>query len=254
MHLLEDGPWAMHACRSLSIGSLPSFLERMATIRAVDVLFKNRADAGRQLAAELGQTDVHGGAVVGLARGGVPVAAEVARSLSLPLDALAVRKVGHPSQPEYAIGGVTPSQDGVYVRSSDGLTKEQVSRAVEAALAKAAALDLVLHRDRPPLDLEGKDVVLVDDGLATGATMIAAVRWARHRGAVRVIVAVPVAAASSMRFLLREADEVVCPHILRRFGAVGYWYEDFKPVADEDVVHLIAELNPTTTTEGQHRS
>jgi putative phosphoribosyl transferase len=180
--------------------------------------------------------------VVGLARGGVPVAAEVARSLSLPLDALAVRKVGHPSQPEYGIGGVTPSQEGVYVRSNDGLTKEQVHRAVEAALAEAAALDLIVHRNRPPLDLEGNEVVLVDDGLATGATMIAAVRWARHRGAVRIIVAVPVAAASSIRSLLHEADEVVCPHILRRFGAVGCWYEDFKPVADEDVVHLIAEL------------
>ena len=209
---------------------------------AVDVLFKNRADAGRRLAAALGQTRVHGGVVVGLARGGVPVAAEVARSLSLPLDALAVRKVGHPSQPEYGIGGVTPSQDGVYVRSSDGLTKEQVSRAVEAALAKAAALDLVLHRDRPPLDLEGKEVVLVDDGLATGATMIAAVRWARHRGAVRDHRRRPRRGGLQHPFPLREADEVVCPHILQRFGAVGYWYEDFRPVADE-VVRLIAEVD-----------
>ena len=207
----------------------------------MEVLFKNRADAGARLAAELRQTRVDGGVVVGLARGGVPVAAEVASSLSFPLDALAVRKVGHPRQPEYGIGGVTPSRDGVYVRSSDGLTKEQVHRAVEAALAEAAALDLVLHRDHPPLDLEGKEVLLVDDGLATGATMIAAVRWARHRGAIRIIVAVPVAAASSLPFLLHEADEVVCPHILQKFRAVGCWYEDFNPVADEDVVHLIAE-------------
>jgi putative phosphoribosyl transferase len=215
----------------------------------VDTLFRNRADAGRQLAAELRQTRVDGGVVVGLARGGVPVAAEVARSFSLPLDALAVCKVGHPSQPEYGIGGVTPSRDGVYVRSNDGLTEEQVRQAVDAALAKATALDLVLHRDRPPLDLEGKDALLVDDGLATGATMFAAVRWARHRGAVRIIVAVPVAAASSIRFLLHEADEIVCPHILRRFGAVGSWYDDFRPVADKDVVRLIAEMNPTTTDE-----
>ena len=214
----------------------------------MDVLFENRADAGRRLAVELGQRRVDGMVVVGLARGGVPVAAEVAVRLSLPLDALAVRKVGHPRQPEYGIGGVTPSRDGVYVRSSDGLTKEQVHRAVEDALAKAAALDLVLHRDRPPLDLEGKEVLLVDDGLATGATMIAAVRWARHRGAVRIIVAVPVAAASSLPLLMHEADEVVCPHILQRFRAVGYWYEDFSPVADEDVVRLIAEVNPRPQT------
>ena len=224
------------------------------TIRAVGALFRNRADAGRRLAAQLGQTRVDGTVVIGLARGGVPVAAEVARSLSLPLDALAVRKVGHPSQPEYGIGGVTPSQGGVYVRSSDGLTKEQVHRLVGESVAKAAALDLVLHRDRQPLDLEGKDVLLVDDGLATGATMIAAVRWARHRGALRIIVAVPVAAASSIRPLLHEADEVVCPHILRSFGAVGYWYEDFNPVTDEDVVHLMADVNPTAATEPPHRS
>jgi putative phosphoribosyl transferase len=213
----------------------------------MNVLFENRADAGRRLAAELGQARVDGMVVVGLARGGVPVSAEVARYLSLPLDALAVRKVRHPSQPEYGIGGVTPSRDGVYVHSNDGLTKEQLHRAVEAALAKAAALDLVLHRDRPPLDLDGKEVLLVDDGLATGSTMIAAVRWARHRGAVRIVVAVPVAAASSIRSLLHEADEVVCPHTLQDFGAVGWWYEDFNPVSDEDVLHLIAEVNPTTT-------
>ena len=226
----------------------------LATIRAVGALFENRADAGRRLAVHLGQTRVDGMVVVGLARGGVPVAAEVARSLSLPLDALAVRKVGHPSQPEYGIGGVTPSQNGVYVRSGDGLTDEQVRRAVEDAVAKAAALDLVLHRDRPPLDLEGRVVLLVDDGLATGATMIAAVRWARHRGAARVIAAVPVGAASSVRLLQGEADEVDCPQILQRFRAVGWWYEDFSPVTADEVVQLVAELNPATTEEPRHRS
>jgi len=139
---------------------------------------------------------------------------------------------------------VTPSRDGVYVRATDGLTEEQVLRAVEAALAKAAALDLILHRDRPPLDIAGTDVVLVDDGLATGATMIAAIRWARHRGAARIIVAVPVAAASSIR-LLREADEVFCPHALQRFGSVGSWYRDFTPVSEEEVVRLLDEVGST---------
>src|SRR6478736_7985797 len=103
----------------------------LATIRAVDALFENRADAGRRLAVHLGQTRVDGMVVVGLARGGVPVAAEVARSLSLPLDALAVSKVGHPTQPEYGIGGVTPSRGGVYVRSAEGLTEEQVHHEVD---------------------------------------------------------------------------------------------------------------------------
>lgn len=209
----------------------------------VNILFENRVEAGSRLALALGQTRVDGGVVVGLARGGVPVAAEVARCLSLPLDALAVSKVGHPTQPEYGIGGVTPSRGGVYVRSTDGLTEEQVHRAVDAALAKAVALDLVLHRDRPPLDVAGKDVVLVDDGLATGATMVAAIRWARHRGATRIVVAVPVAAASSIRFLMHEADEVVCPHALQRFGSVGSWYQDFTPVSQDEVVRLLDEVD-----------
>jgi predicted phosphoribosyltransferase len=213
----------------------------------MSVLFKNRADAGRQLAEVLTQSHVDGMVVVGLARGGVPVAAEVARRLSLPLDALAVRKVGHPRQPEYGLGGVTPSRDGVYVRSNDGLTEDQLHRAIDAALVKAKALDAVLHRDSPPLELDGKAVLLVDDGLATGATMIAAVRWSRNRGATRVVVAVPVAAASSIAFLRHEADEVVCLHSPERFGAVGFFYADFSPVPDEDVVQLINDLKLPTS-------
>lgn len=205
-------------------------------------LFRDRLDAGRHLAAALERTDLGNAVVVGLARGGVTVAAEVARHLSLPLDALAVRKIGYPFQPEYGIGAVTPGAGGVYLRSDDGLGESELHRAIEQAQAKADALDGILHELHPPLGLDGKTAVLVDDGLATGATMLAAVRWARSRLARRVVVAVPVGAAQSVRALRREVDEVVCPHVKPRLGAVGYWYESFTQVENDEVVALLDEL------------
>jgi putative phosphoribosyl transferase len=203
-------------------------------------LYADRCAAGRALAAELASRRGPGLVVVGLARGGVEVAAELARALGAPLDAVAVRKVGHPWQPEYGIGAVTPG-DGVYVRSHDGLTDEEVAAAVETAKAKAAALDLRLHAEHPSLDLRGKTALVVDDGLATGATMIAALRWARAAGAARVVAAVPVAAAASLGLVEREADEVVCLHALAAFVAVGVWYASFRQVDDDAVLRLLDE-------------
>jgi len=207
----------------------------------VRALFHERADAGRRLAAVLVGHVPGDAVVIGLARGGVAVAAEVAAGLSLPLDALAVRKVGHPLQPEYGLGAVTPEPGGTYVRSHDGLDDDTLLRVVARARADAQALDERLHADRAPVALEGRVAVLVDDGLATGATMTAAVRWARHQGAARVVVAVPVGAAQSVAALREEADEVVCPYALADFGAVGLWYEVFGQVGDEEVTRLLAE-------------
>lgn len=213
-----------------------------AIILRMGVLFHDRVDAGRQLAAALEHSEFGDGVVVGLARGGVPVAAEVARRLSLPLDALAVRKIGFPGQPEYGVGAVTPGQGGVYVHSRDGLGERELRRLIDREEAEADLLDGILHRLRRPLQLAGKVAILVDDGIATGATMVAAVRWARRQGAARVVVAVPVAAAESVRLLRREADEVVCPHVQETFWAVGLWYDLFTQVENEDVVALLDEL------------
>ena len=210
-------------------------------------LFDNRADAGRQLAAALAGRRLEGAVVVGLARGGAPVAAEVARRLALPLDVLAVRKIGHPWQPEYALGAVAPGADGVVVRSHGGLADTELAAIAGRAKAEANRLDRELHARVPRLDVAGKGVVLVDDGLATGATMVAAVRWARASGAGWVVVAVPVAAAQTASRLRDEADEVVCPHELSRFGSVGAWYEDFDQVADDEVVALLEELQAPLT-------
>lgn len=215
---------------------------RRKTIRLMGALFRDRRDAGRRLAAALDRADLGDAVVVGLARGGVTVAAEVARALSLPLDALAVRKIGHPFQPEYAIGAVMPGAAGVYLRSDVEALGHDLERVIERAQGEADALDRILHEAHRRLDLHGKTAVLVDDGLATGATMTASVRWARGQGARRVVVAVPVGAAQSTRALRREADEVVCPHEERRFGAVGFWYDVFTQVGTDEVVALLDEL------------
>ncbi len=204
----------------------------------VGPLFSDRADAGAALAAALEDERGPELVVVGLARGGVQVAAEVARRLAAPLDLVAVRKVGHPLQPEYGIGAVTPG-DGVYIRSVDGLSPAEVAEVVEQTRAKATLLDHCLHAAQPALDLGGKTVLVVDDGVATGATMIAALRWTRSSGAARIVAAVPVAAADSLREIRREADGVVCLHALDRFGAVGVWYRSFTQVDDEEVIRLL---------------
>jgi putative phosphoribosyl transferase len=204
-------------------------------------LFRDRSDAGRRLARELARTlpEDHR-VVVGLARGGVQVAAEVARELQAPLDALAVRKIGHPRQPEYGLGAVAPGGI-VFLRATDGLTASEITAAVERTLAAAGELDLRLHATRPALELTGQIAVLVDDGLATGATMVAALRWARRRGAIQTIAAVPVAARDSAEQIRSEADAFVCPHEVPDFGAVGLWYAEFTQVSDAEVLRLLDE-------------
>jgi len=209
-------------------------------------LYADRREAGRLLAELVPRERLAGGAVVGLARGGVAVAAEIAVALGLPLDALAVRKVGHPWQPEYAIGAVAPG-GGVYVRGSDGLTAEQVAAAVDDAKRRADRLDAELHATLAPVPVSAVPCLLVDDGLATGATMVAAARWARGSGASVVVAAVPVGASSSVRLVAQEVDEVVCPHALDDFFAVGAWYADFEQVDDETVVRLLADSRQSAT-------
>lgn len=202
--------------------------------------FSDRFEAGRELAHSLALERGEPTVVVGLARGGVQVASEVARVLDVPLDAVAVRKVGHPMQPEYAVGAVAPG--GVaYVRARDGLTGTELAAAVAAASVAADELDRRLHGRQPPVPLAGKTAVLVDDGLATGATMIAAARWARAAAAGRIVAAIPVGATQTIALLRDEVDEVVCVRESESFGAVGFWYGHFDQVGDDEVVRLLAE-------------
>jgi putative phosphoribosyl transferase len=203
-------------------------------------LFEDRAEAGAALsrALEPEVDEDEDAVVVGLARGGVVVAAVVAQALDLPLEVVAVRKVKHPLQPEYALGAVAPGAPA-FVRGHDGLTDGELAVAVGLARTAAGELDRRLRRGRPQPSFDGRAVLLVDDGLATGATMIAAARWARGRGAGRVVAAAPIGARETGALLRHEVDELVCPHLVDRLGAVGLWYADFPEVHDEEVSALL---------------
>lgn len=213
-------------------------------------MFADRTDAGRQLAGALGHLRGQDAVVLGLPRGGVPVAYEVAVALDAPLDVIVVRKLGFPGRPELAMGAV--GEDGTLVLQREvlrlGRVSEQELRQVEdreRALVRSRVAQL--RRGRPRVDLHGRVAVVVDDGLATGATARAACLVARRLGAVRVVLAVPVAPADALN-RIGEADEVVCVSAPTRFVAVGLHYRDFSPTTDEEVVDLLdaAAERPST--------
>ncbi|HLV12042.1 MAG TPA: phosphoribosyltransferase family protein [Trueperaceae bacterium] len=207
-------------------------------------LFRDRAHAGRELAAALEPYAGREGLIVlGLPRGGVPVAAEVARALGAPLDVLVVRKLGVPGHEELAMGAV--ASGGGVVLNDDvvahlGVPAAAVRQEVEREQAEVARREAAYRGDRPPLDLRGATALLVDDGVATGATVLAAVQAARAAGASEVVVAVPVGAPDSLARIAREADDVVCPQRPRALRSVGEWYLDFAQTSDEEVRQALA--------------
>jgi putative phosphoribosyl transferase len=212
-------------------------------------LFVDRADAGRRLARLL--EPFSGPArpvVVGMARGGVPVAAEVARILDCPLDVVVVRKLGHPGQPELGLGAL--GEDGVRVVNESLVARLAVPSDVfeEVVHRELAELDRRVHLyrgDRPPVVVTDRPVLVVDDGLATGFTARAAVEVVRRRRASSVIVAVPVGSPEAVATLRLVADDVVCVETTDRFFGISQWYGDFDQVADDEVARL---LNPQPTT------
>ena len=206
--------------------------------------FLDRHDAGRRLAAELVTYAEERPVVVALPRGGVPIAVEVARALDAPLDVLAVRKLGAPGNPELAVGAVAEDGTGVFdQRSADmlGMTEAMLD-ATLARESEELRRRVERYRDgRTSIPVNGRTVIVVDDGLATGLTDLAAVRALRKRGARRIIVAVPVGSSESVSMLAEEADQVLCLVIPRRLFGVGMWYRDFAPVSDEEVLALLTE-------------
>ncbi|HET9601461.1 MAG TPA: phosphoribosyltransferase family protein [Acidimicrobiales bacterium] len=207
------------------------------------VVFRDRVDGGRRLAETLGHLrDVDDLVVLGLPRGGVVVAAEVARELSAPLDVLVVRKLGFPGHEELALGAV--ASGGAIVLNDDvlaaaGLDEAELQRRAEGRQQAVIEMERRLRGDRPALDLGGRTAVLVDDGLATGATMRVAVVAARRAGADRVVVAAPVASPEAVRTLEGLADEVVCLAVPTNLRAVGMHYRDFSTVEEDDVRRLL---------------
>jgi putative phosphoribosyl transferase len=209
------------------------------------IRFRDRREAGRRLVAKLGAYAGRPDAIVlGLPRGGVPVAYEIARGLALPLDLFLVRKLGVPGHEELAMGAV--ADGGVRVLNDDVVQQLSISEQVIAATAARETAELArrarLYRgDLPPPDVEGRVAILVDDGLATGATMRAAIAALLRQRPARIVVAVPAAAPDTCARLEREADEIMCDITPEPFVAVGHWYEDFVQTTDGEVRDLLAK-------------
>ena len=214
--------------------------------------FQDRRDAGRQLGRRMAPLAGRDVVVLGLPRGGVPVAAEVARALGAPLDVVLVRKLGLPRRPELAMGAV--GEDGVVVLNDDVLEAARVDEATLAEVERRERAELErrarqLRGDRPRLSLEGRTAVVVDDGVATGATARAACEVVRAHGAARVVLAVPVGSPHALADIAPTVDEVVCLDSPQRFAAVGQAYADFRATEEEEVLALLRRPAPAPAAE-----
>ncbi|MGV9944266.1 phosphoribosyltransferase [Streptomyces sp. NPDC003401] len=208
--------------------------------------FQDRRHAGRELAARLLERPADSALVdplvLALPRGGVPVAAEVARALGAPLDVLVARKIGVPGHPETGIGAIVGDDPPLFDRRSVamlGLSEDGLRPDVTRERAELRRRERRYRGDRPAPRVEGRTVVVVDDGLATGVTARAALRHLRRRGPARLVLAVPVGAPESAAAMRAEADDVVCLHQPPDFRAVGLWYADFEQVGDEEVTRIL---------------
>ena len=218
-------------------------------------IFRDRRDAGIQLAAQLSAyADDPQVIVLGLPRGGVPVAYEVARRLHAPMDVFLVRKLGVPGHRELAMGAI--ASGGVRVLNPEVTDFLHISNAVIDLVAERERQEMerqecAYRDDRPFPPLAGRIVIVVDDGLATGSTMLAAVRALRLSHPERIVVAAPVAARETCRMLAREADDVVCCNMPEAFHAVSVWYEEFEQTSDEDVKRLLEDADDRVVQHGR---
>jgi putative phosphoribosyl transferase len=212
-------------------------------IFGASMVFDDRADAGRKLAARLSayakRNDV---IVLGIPRGGVPVAFEVAKALEAPLDVFLSRKLGVPGQEELAFGAVASGDVRVLdqqIVESVGISEQQIEQTTQAVKKELERRERIFRGSRPPLKVEGMTAILVDDGIATGSSMRAAIQALRHLKPTRIVVAVPVAPVSTCNRLGPEVDELVCLHMPQSFFAIGQFYGDFSQVPDEEVTGLL---------------
>jgi predicted phosphoribosyltransferase len=210
------------------------------------VIFRDRREAGERLAQALADLTEGGAVVLAIPRGGVVVGHEVATHLGVPLDVVIPRKVGAPGNPELGLGAVAPGVrvlDERLVREL-GVTEEYLEKEIAAQEREIARREAAYREGRPPIEVEGKIAIVVDDGVATGGTAMAACRWARRARAARVILAVPVAPRQARAMLEREADQFVVLATPDPFFAVGQWYRDFDQVSDKEVVGLLQSGSP----------
>jgi putative phosphoribosyl transferase len=214
-----------------------------------EILFEDRVDAGRQLAERLAPYAEERPVVFALPRGGVPVGAEVSRSLGAPLEVIVSRKLGAPGQPEFGIGAVAPS--GVRVLNERavralGIEEDYLEMISARELAEAERRLKLFRGDRPYPDLERRTAILVDDGLATGVTARAALLALRRMNPRRLVLAVPVCALQTAELLRPEADDLICLLAPANLEAVGLWYRNFEQTSDEEVVRLLEEARLST--------
>ena len=205
-------------------------------------VFIDRRDAGRRLAVRLTGLALERPVVIALPGAGVPVGFEVAGLLEAPLDVLAVRKLGAPGNPELGVGAIAEHGSAVLDAATArrvGMTQEALDATVEREMLELRRRVERYRDGRRPPDLRGRTVIVVDDGLATGLTDLAAVRALRAQGAARIVVAVPVAARQAVALVGAEADQIVCHTIPDELLGVGRWYRDFSPVSDEEVLALL---------------
>lgn len=206
--------------------------------------FKNRVEAGRKLAAALAAYKQEKPVILALPRGGVPVAAEVAAALDAPLDLILVRKVGVPFQPELAMGAVVDGADPIIVRNDDVIAQAGITEAAFKSVCDAELAEIERRRarylgNRERAEVAGNTAIVIDDGIATGATTRAALRATRMRNPKRLVLAVPVAPTDSLAELRQEADDMVCVEDHRMFGAIGFYYSDFRQISDEEVIEIL---------------
>jgi len=217
--------------------------------------FRDRKEAGQKLAAALAGYKNQQVVVLALPRGGVPVAAEVAAALQAPLDLVLVRKVGVPQQPELAMGAVVDGGQPLVVRNEDvialaGIDQSEFESVCENELAEIERRRQRYLGNRRRVDVAGRVAIVVDDGIATGATTRAALRATRMRNPSRLVLAVPVAPTESLAAMSQEADEVVCLEDHEFFGAIGFYYADFRQTSDEEVIEILARFPERTAEEG----
>jgi len=213
-------------------------------------MFLDREDAGRRLATALAGYKSKRPVILALPRGGIPVAAEIAAALDAPLDLILVRKVGVPSQPELAMGAVVDGSRPIFIQNEDvirlaGVSASEYRKRCEAELAEIERRRARYLQGRQPVELAGRVVIVVDDGIATGATASAALTALRNLGPRELVLAVPVASPEAISQLRRGVDHLVCLATPERFAAIGYFYKDFRQVSDDEVMAILARFPAT---------